>query len=143
MALVTVFVTVEKSSISIYCSVAVINRHNPKISNAPKRTGKTISGENSMARNVKMTHREHLRDPEVAAEYLSEALEEGDSGVVLMALRNIAEAQEVGIARLAERAHLGRESMYKMLSEAGNPKLSSFTKVIQELGLHLKVQVHT
>lgn len=95
-----------------------------------------------MVRNVRITHSEHLRDPEVAAEYLSEALEEGDSSVVLMALRNIAEAQEGGIAGLAERAHLGRESMYKMLSEAGNPKLSSFTKVIQGLGLHLKVQTH-
>lgn len=96
-----------------------------------------------MARNVRATHSEHLRDPEVAAEYLSEALEEGDPSVVLMALRNIAEAQEGGIAGLAARAHLGRESMYKMLSEEGNPKLSSFTKVIQGLGLHLKVQAHS
>ena len=95
-----------------------------------------------MARNVRATHSEHLRDPEVAAEYLSDALEDGDSSVVLMALRNIAEAQDGGIAGLAARAHLGRESMYKMLSEAGNPKLSSFTKVIQGLGLHLKVQSH-
>ncbi|MBL1278197.1 MAG: putative addiction module antidote protein [Ectothiorhodospiraceae bacterium] len=96
-----------------------------------------------MARNVRATHSEHLRDPEVAAEYLSEALEEGDSCIVLMALRNIAEAQDGGIAGLAVRAHLGRESIYKMLSEAGNPKLSSFTKVIQGLGLHLKVQAHS
>lgn len=96
-----------------------------------------------MARNVRATHSEHLRDPEVAAEYLSEALEDGDPSVVLMALRNIAEAQEGGIAGLAARAHLGRESMYKMLSEEGNPKLSSLTKIIQGLGLHLKVQAHT
>ena len=95
-----------------------------------------------MTRNVRMTHREHLRDPEVAAEYLNEALEEANLAVVLMALRNIAEAQEGGIAGLAARSHLGRESMYKMLSEEGNPKLSSFTKVIQGLGLHLKVQPH-
>ncbi len=59
-----------------------------------------------------------------------------------MALRNIAEAQEGGIAGLAARAQLGRERMYKMLSGAGNPKLSSFTKVIDGLGLHLKVQTH-
>lgn len=95
-----------------------------------------------MARNVRVTHSEHLRDPEVAAEYLSEALEDGDASVILMALRNIAEAQEDGISGLATRAHLGRESMYKMLSSAGNPKLSSFTKIIQGLGLHLKVQVN-
>lgn len=46
-----------------------------------------------MARNVKHTHAEYLRDPEVAAEYLSQALEDGDGEVVLMALRNVAEAQ--------------------------------------------------
>ncbi len=37
-----------------------------------------------MARNVRMTHSGHLRDPEVAAEYLSEALEDGDPSVVLI-----------------------------------------------------------
>lgn len=92
-----------------------------------------------MARNVRMTHSEHLRDPAVAAEYLNAALEDGDPSVVLMALRNIAEAQEGGIAGVAERAQLGRESMYKMLSSSGNPKLSSFTKLIRSLGLHLEV----
>src|SRR5690554_6698202 len=93
-----------------------------------------------MARNVRATHNEHLRDPEVAAEYLSEALEEGDAAIILMALRNIAEAQEDGISGLAQRSHLGRESMYKMLSAKGNPKLSSFTQILHGLGLKLKVE---
>lgn len=92
-----------------------------------------------MTRNVRMTHGDHLRDPAVAAEYLNAALEDGEPSVVLMALRNIAEAQEGGIAGVAERAHLGRESMYKMLSSSGNPKLSSFTKLIRSLGLHIEV----
>jgi len=93
-----------------------------------------------MTRNVRATHNEHLRDPEIAAEYLSEALEDGDAAVILMALRNIAEAQEDGISGLAQRSHLGRESMYKMLSTSGNPKLSSFTKVVHGLGLKLRVE---
>ena len=93
-----------------------------------------------MTRNVRSTHNQHLRDPEVAAEYLSEALEDGDAAVILMALRNIAEAQEGGITELATRSELGRESMYKMLSATGNPKLSSFTKVIHGLGLKLRVE---
>jgi probable addiction module antidote protein len=57
-----------------------------------------------------------------------------------MALRNIAEAQQDGISGLAVRSNLGRESMYKMLSKTGNPKLSSFTRVIQALGLKLRVE---
>lgn len=93
-----------------------------------------------MIPSVRTTHNEHLRDPAVAAEYLNAALEEGNAAVILMAVRNIAEAQEDGIAGLAARTHLGRESMYKMLSEKGNPKLASFTKVIRGLGLRLRVE---
>ena len=96
-----------------------------------------------MVRSVRATHDAHLRDPEVAAEYLTEALADGDPAVILMALRNVAEAQEGGIAALAARTHLGRESMYKMLSATGNPKLSSFAKLIEGLGLQLKVGVHS
>lgn len=55
-----------------------------------------------------------------------------------MALRNIAEAN--GIADLAERSHLGRESMYKMLSSKGNPKFDSFRKLMAGLGLNLHVE---
>jgi len=93
-----------------------------------------------MTGNLRTTHSQHLRDPAVAAEYLNAAFEEGDAAVILMAVRNVAEAQEDGIAGLAARSHLGRESMYKMLSATGNPKLASFTKVIQGLGLRLKVE---
>lgn len=93
-----------------------------------------------MTRNVRSTHNKHLRDQELAAEYLSEALEDGDPSVILMALRNIAEAQEGGIAELASKSELGRESMYKMLSSTGNPKLSSFTKIVHGLGLKLRVE---
>ena len=140
MALVIGFTMAKRHSRFIYCYVAVINPHNPRTSNAPRLIGKITSRGMNMARNVKITHSEHLRNPEVAAEYLNSALEDGEPSVILMALRNIAEAQEGGIAGLAARAHLGRESMYKMLSDTGNPKLSSFTKVIEGLGLHLKIE---
>jgi len=94
-------------------------------------------------RNVRQTHTEMLKDLDVASEYLNEALEGDDPAVVLMALRNIAEAQEDGISGLAERASLGRESMYKMLSSSGNPKLSSFVKLMHGLGLKIQVQPDT
>ncbi len=93
-----------------------------------------------MARSVRVTHNEQLRDAKVAAEYLSEALQEGNTAIILMALRNIAEAQDDGVAGLAARSELGRESIYKMLSATSNPKLSSFTKVIHGLGLKLRVE---
>lgn len=93
-----------------------------------------------MRRSARSVHNELLRDPEVAAEYLNEALDENDCAVILMALRNIAAAQDEGISGLAARTQLGRESMYKMLSENGNPRLSSFTSVVRALGLKLKVE---
>lgn len=99
-----------------------------------------MNEEKTNTHSVRTTHNIHLRNREVAAEYLCAALEGNDSAVILMALRNIAEAQEDGISGLAMRSNLGRESMYKMLSKTGNPKLSSFTKVIQALGLKLKVE---
>lgn len=99
-----------------------------------------MKAEKNKVRNVRVTHNKHLRNHEVAAEYLCAALDDGDPAVILMALRNIAEAQEDGISGLAARSRLGRESMYKMLSKTGNPKLSSFTKVVEALGFKLKVE---
>jgi len=91
-------------------------------------------------RNVRATHNKHLRDVEVATEYLNEAIESGDKAIFLMALRNIAEAQPDGITGLATRAELGRESMYKMLSSSGNPKLDSVVRLLHGLGLRLRVE---
>ena len=80
-----------------------------------------------MSRTVRSTHNHYLRDPEISAEYLNEALEDSDPSVILMAVRNIAEAQEGGIAGLALRSELGRESMYKMLSSTGIGRADSLT----------------
>ncbi len=44
-----------------------------------------------------------LRDSREAAEYLSAALEEDDTELFLLALRNVAEAQG-GVAQLADKA---------------------------------------
>jgi probable addiction module antidote protein len=91
-------------------------------------------------RSVRATHNQHLRIPEVATDYLNEAISSGDKSVLLMALRNVAEAQEDGITGLASRSELGRESMYKMLSSAGNPKLETFMKVMHGLGLRIRIE---
>jgi DNA-binding phage protein len=53
----------------------------------------------NVTHNVRDTHNKHLRDPNVAAQYLNEALEENDPAVILMALRNIAAAQQDKIGR--------------------------------------------
>lgn len=91
------------------------------------------------SRNVRNTHNKHLRDPEIAAEYINEAFVTNDPAIILMAIRNVVEAQEMGMSGLAEKARLGRESMYKMLSSKGNPKLNTFSSVLDGLGFQLSV----
>ena len=80
-----------------------------------------------------------LKDPLEAAEYLNAALEENETELFLLALRNVAEAH--GIKKLAEDTRLNRESMYRMLSNQGNPQLSSLTVILKEMGLKLAVEV--
>lgn len=81
---------------------------------------------------------EALRDRGEAEEYLNAALEDEDPEVFLLALRNVAEAQG-GIAHLADKAHLNRESLYRMLSERGNPEFRSLEAVLHALGFRLAV----
>jgi probable addiction module antidote protein len=81
-----------------------------------------------------------LRDPREALEYLNAALEDGDSEVFLLALRDVAEAQG-GVAQLAEAAKLNRESLYRMLSNRGNPELRSLDALLHALGFRLAIAV--
>ena len=81
---------------------------------------------------------ESLRDPQESQEYLNAALEENDLELFLLALRNVAEAQG-GVAQLAEKAKLNRESLYRMLSERGNPELRSLEALLHALGFRLAV----
>lgn len=82
---------------------------------------------------------EDLKDPDEAAAYLTAALEDDEPEVFLLALRNVAEAH--GMKQIAEGADLNRESMYRMLSEKGNPQLSSLTAVLHQMGLRLAIEV--
>ena len=83
---------------------------------------------------------ESLRDSEEAEEYLNAALEEDDPELFLLALRNVAEAQG-GVAQLAEKAKLNRESLYRMLSDRGNPEFRSLDALLHALGFRLAVTV--
>ncbi len=81
-------------------------------------------------------------DPDFAAVYLAAALEEaelpGGQSALLAALRHIAEAQ--GMANVAERAGIPRESVYRALSPRGNPTLKTLLALLSATGLRLGVQ---
>ena len=74
---------------------------------------------------------DYLETPEDVALYIEAALEEDDPKLLLAALRDVAESQG-GMAMIARRTGLGRESLYKSLSENGNPKLSTLFEVFKK-----------
>ncbi len=78
---------------------------------------------------------DHLKSQEDMTAYLEAALEEGDPALVAAALGDIARAK--GMTQVARDAGLGRESLYKALSPAGNPEFATILKVVAALGLQL------
>lgn len=83
-----------------------------------------------------------LQDPEEAAAYLNAALMDEDPRIFLIALKNVIDAQEQDISSLARKAQLNRENLYRMLSNKGNPKLTSIVSLLDAVGLHFEVQPH-
>lgn len=80
-----------------------------------------------------------LKAPAEAAEYVNAAIEENDLDTLLLALRDVAEAQ--GMSAISRRSKLNRVSLYKMLSHRGNPHLGSVMHLLQAAGLKLSVGV--
>lgn len=79
-----------------------------------------------------------LADPATAAAYINAASAEEDPGALLQALRNVAEAHG-GITKVAARAGLNRQQLYRTLSSNGNPELRSLTRILDATGLQLVV----
>lgn len=81
---------------------------------------------------------ESLKDPKEAAAYLNAHLEEGESDeMFLLALRDVALAH--GFSEIAEQSSLGRESLYKTLSQNGNPKFSTLMSLLRTMGLKISI----
>jgi len=96
------------------------------------KTKASVSHDDAMVRRLR-------KDPKFAAEYLKAAIEDEDEpGVLLVALRHLAQAQ--GIAKVAKAAGVERESLYRALSERGNPRLSTLYAVTKAVGLRLTVE---
>jgi len=83
---------------------------------------------------------EQLRTPEDMAAYLDAWLTEApdDAPGIARALGDIARAR--GMSQVARDAGLSRESLYKALSERGNPSLATVLKVARALGVRLHAE---
>jgi probable addiction module antidote protein len=78
-----------------------------------------------------------LKDPVEAAAYVEAVLELDDPAALLVALRHVAKAH--GMAEVARRADMGDKTLFRALSEDGNPTLSTISKVLHAVGLRLSV----
>ena len=78
-----------------------------------------------------------LLDPVEASAFLDAVIELDDPAALLLALRQVANAH--GMADVARRAELGEKTLFKALSENGNPTLATVHKVLHAMGLRLSV----
>jgi probable addiction module antidote protein len=84
------------------------------------------------------TLKEILQDSQTAAGYINAVLEEGDPKMLLVALRDVAEAQG-GLRKLAQSTHLHRGNLHKMLSKKGNPEITTLIRLLDTFNLRLSV----
>ena len=85
---------------------------------------------------------EELRDPEFAREYLATLLEENDLEAFLIGLGDVVRVQG-GMSQIAQRAEIGRESLYKSLSGQRNPQIKTVNSVLGALGMQLTIRCQT
>jgi probable addiction module antidote protein len=94
-------------------------------------------------RNYEESLKARLQDTDYAREYLCVALseyeEDGDIEAFLLAVRDVAEARG-GMSKLSERTSLTRQSLYKALSENGNPHLKTMGEILHGLGFKLSIE---
>ena len=84
---------------------------------------------------------QQLKDAEFAAEYLNAASEDDDPKTYLTALRKVVEARG-GMADIAEKAHLSRETLYRTLSTRGNPTIRTLSAILKATGLKFGVSAY-
>jgi len=80
---------------------------------------------------------EHLNTPEDIRNFLQEVLDTGDESDFIHALSTAARA--IGMSEVAKKAGVTRASLYKSLSENGNPGFITISKVTKALGCKLAV----
>jgi len=80
-----------------------------------------------------------LKNPKLAIAYLNEALRDENQNVFLIALKDVFEAQGEDVSDIAKKAHISRQSFYRMLSKKGNPRWSNITSLINAVGLQVQI----
>jgi probable addiction module antidote protein len=80
-----------------------------------------------------------LETTEGAREEINFVLRNGEPGDLFLLLQDIAKAQG-GFSKLARETGLSRVNLYSALSETGNPRFDSISKVLNALGMQVTVE---
>lgn len=80
---------------------------------------------------------EHLNSEDVIFAYMNAAMEDGDPALFTAALGDVARAR--GMTEIARKAGVSRESLYRALSNEGNPEFATILKVMNAMGLRMSV----
>ena len=78
-----------------------------------------------------------LDSDEAMIEYLNVALETNDPKYFTKALGNVARAK--GMSSISDASGLGRQSLYRALSDEGNPRIDTLFKVLETLNVRLAI----
>lgn len=78
-------------------------------------------------------------DPDLAAEYLNSVLIDGDETDLMLALRSLSKAFG-GVQEVARQAEVNAHTLYRTLSEQGNPELKTLSAILRAMGMRLAVQ---
>lgn len=81
---------------------------------------------------------EHFGEAAAQAELLEDALSSGDARYIAHALGIIARAR--GMTQLANETGIKRQALYRALSTSGNPTLETVVRVLNALGLRMKLE---
>jgi probable addiction module antidote protein len=81
---------------------------------------------------------DHINTKEDVIGIIEAALEENDTALLLDVIGDIARSK--GMAQIAKELNLARESLYRSLSQGGNPSFDTVVKVLDNLGYQLSVK---
>ena len=91
-----------------------------------------------MTKTTRFDAADYLDTEDRQVAYIAAALESGDADFVRDALGLVARAR--GMAGIAKKAGLNRESLYKALGETGNPEFGTVMRIVRALGLTLSAR---
>jgi probable addiction module antidote protein len=83
---------------------------------------------------------EYLETEEDIAFYLDDIFKSCDPDLIIAAIGDVARAR--GMSKVADDSGRGRESLYKSLSQGGNPSFETVLKVLASLGFRLSPQLN-